>query len=172
MSEEIKMTVIPGYETLYAVTPDWKVYNLRYDPAKPLTQTLNPCTGYLSIGLKDEAGVTRHYVHRIMATTFLPNPLGLREVDHIDANKQHNHVDNLEWCSPSTNTKRAVELGLTSHGRIAVNVTSRIKGTLTSYMSLKEAAKATNISGSTISKYKKLKGKEFVVGDYEFEVLK
>lgn len=172
MSEEIKMTPIPGYETRYGVSQDGTIYSLLHNPPRPLKPSFNTRTGYGSVGLYGEIKRKQPYIHRLVAITFIPNPLGLREVDHIDANKQHNHVDNLEWCSPSTNTKRAVELGLTSHGRIAVNVTSRIKGTLTSYMSLKEAAKATNISGSTISKYKKLKGKEFVVGDYEFEVLK
>lgn len=171
MSDEINMAPIPGYETRYLVSKDGKVYSLLHNPPKLLKPSFNSRTGYESVGLYGGIKRKQPYVHRLVAITFIPNPLGLREVDHIDANKQHNHVDNLEWCSPSTNTKRAVELGLTSHGRIAVNVTLLITGTLTSYISLKEAAKATRVSVSTISKYRKLYGKEFVIGDYKFEIL-
>ena len=45
-------------------------------------------------------------VHSLVARTFLPNPLGLEEVDHKDRNKTNNVVDNLEWVTRSENQKR------------------------------------------------------------------
>lgn len=39
------------------------------------------------------------YVHRLVALVFLPNPLGLPEVNHKDENPANNCVENLEWCS-------------------------------------------------------------------------
>ena len=46
--------------------------------------------------------------HRIVALTFIPNPDNKRCVDHINANKQDNRVENLRWATDLEN-KRAHE---------------------------------------------------------------
>lgn len=48
---------------------------------------------------------TKHYVHRLVAEQFLPNPNGWPHVNHIDLNSRHNCVINLEWCPVSWNNK-------------------------------------------------------------------
>ena len=42
-------------------------------------------------------------VHRLVALTFIPNPLNKRIVDHIDRDKLNNHIDNLRWATHSQN---------------------------------------------------------------------
>ena len=42
-------------------------------------------------------------IHRLVAEAFIPNPLGLRDVDHIDGNKSNNRVENLRWVSHKEN---------------------------------------------------------------------
>lgn len=46
-------------------------------------------------------------VHRLVAITFLPNPDNLPVVNHIDGNRSHNNIDNLEWMSQQDNVKHA-----------------------------------------------------------------
>lgn len=48
----------------------------------------------------------RYYVHRLVAEAFIDNPENLSDVDHIDCNKQNNHVDNLRWYSRADNMAR------------------------------------------------------------------
>lgn len=56
------------------------------------------------VTLKDKQNNYRKYLlHRIVAEAFLPNPLNLTEVNHIDANTANNNVSNLEWISSHNN---------------------------------------------------------------------
>ncbi len=54
---------------------------------------------------------TYHYIHRLVAQTFIPNPNNLPFVNHIDGNRANNHVSNLEWCDQKHNLAHAVRIG-------------------------------------------------------------
>ena len=52
-------------------------------------------------------------VHRLVAIAFKPIRLKYQtDVNHIDGNKQNNHIDNLEWISPRDNVIHAFNIGL------------------------------------------------------------
>lgn len=60
--------------------------------------------GYLRISLwNDEKKFIREMAHRLVAKTFIPNPLNKPEVNHIDGNRKNNNINNLEWCDRSEN---------------------------------------------------------------------
>lgn len=56
-------------------------------------------------------GKTR-LVHRVIASTFIPNPNNLPEVNHKDGCKFNNSIDNLEWTDRSANLRHAYVHGL------------------------------------------------------------
>jgi len=64
--------------------------------------------GYLRIQI---AGKTR-LVHRLIADTYLVKPDGKDFVNHMDGDKQHNNVGNLEWVTRSENMEHAYRHGL------------------------------------------------------------
>ena len=45
------------------------------------------------------------FVHRLVASTFIPNPENLPAVNHKDGNKLNNLIDNLEWITVGDNVK-------------------------------------------------------------------
>jgi hypothetical protein len=49
-------------------------------------------------------------IHRLVAITFIPNPLNKREVNHIDGDTSNNHISNLEWMTPKENYEHAVNM--------------------------------------------------------------
>ena len=48
------------------------------------------------------------YVHRLVATNFLENPDGLRDVHHLDSNTKNNHISNLQWLSHKDNCRAKI----------------------------------------------------------------
>lgn len=75
--------------------------------------------GYLRIILTKNKFKKNHFIHKLVAETFIPNPNKYPIVNHIDGNKQNNCVDNLEWCNHKKNTEHAVRNNLIKHHKIA-----------------------------------------------------
>lgn len=71
-------------------------------------------------------GITKSVlVNRVVALRFLPNPLHLPQVNHIDGNKENNALSNLEWSSGSDNEKHAHRTGLKT-GRGSANSNAKL----------------------------------------------
>lgn len=63
-------------------------------------------SGYLYVGIAEEQNKFRsRRVHRLIAETFIPNPLNLPEINHKNEDKTDNKVENLEWCSREYNSQ-------------------------------------------------------------------
>lgn len=91
----------------YLITEDGQVINS--ETGKTCKQRVT-VYGYLTVCL----GKGTYRTHRLVAETYLPNPENKREVNHIDCNKQNNHVLNLEWVSSKENKAHAWQHGLYS----------------------------------------------------------
>ena len=121
---------IEGYEGLYQVSNLGRVRSLdRYvkqwrDGLKPVKgQIIKPCVRsihnqYYYVNLW-KSGVIKHYVHRLVAQAFLPNPDNLPQVNHKNECKWDNAVWNLEWCTREYNCKYG-----TSGERISKSLTN------------------------------------------------
>ena len=112
MSEEWRDVV--GYEGLYQVSDQGRVKSLARtcntkggSNRTVKERILKPCDngrGYLYISLSDGTGEhKRHYIHRLVGETFVPNPLEKEDVNHKDENPSNNHASNLEWLTHKEN---------------------------------------------------------------------
>lgn len=120
---------VPGYEGIYQVTRSGRVRRLavpitkphtkgarcRVPPVHELTQIPDCSKGYVRVRLFKNGRFKTFRVHRLVAMTYLPNPLRKREVNHKDNNKLHNHVSNLEWVTSAENFRHAVDNGHIVH---------------------------------------------------------
>lgn len=107
MPNEVWKDVI-GYENRYMVSNLGRVYSKHYK--KILSPHYIHC-GYLQVTFSKNNKPKNFLVHRLVAEAFIPNPLGLPEVNHIDMKRDNNVVTNLEWCTKSENLHHAFKNG-------------------------------------------------------------
>ena len=87
-----------------------KVFDGVEVPAKVFWSSKN--RKYATVSYMDGNKQRHAYVHRLIATAFVPNPNGYPQVNHKDGDTRNNRAENLEWCTPGMNVRHAYEIGL------------------------------------------------------------
>jgi hypothetical protein len=111
---------IKGYEKYYQISNLGNVKRkkrIRYDKVRKIESSLKEMilkagdngNGYLMIKLYPD--YKPHYIHRLVATAFIPNPDNLNCVNHKDCNPKNNVAENLEWCTQQYNIKYSFQIG-------------------------------------------------------------
>lgn len=81
-------------------------------PKRGIIKQRENSDGYMEITLgTTDNRHARIKVHRVVAEQFVPNPLGLPEVNHIDFNRKNNNADNLEWTTHQENVRHSAKVG-------------------------------------------------------------
>ena len=96
------MKDIKGYEGLYAITSCGRVWSYRSKKFLKLAKEKN---GYMSVCLSEEGRKKKYSIHRLVAEAYIPNPLGLSDVNHKNEDKSKNYINNLEWLSRKNNVR-------------------------------------------------------------------
>lgn len=159
-----------GYEGRYAVTSCGKVWSYRSNRFL----TIDYFNGnYQMVTLVDADGKCHNeYVHRLVAKAYIsnPDPQKYTDVNHKDEVKDHNWVNNLEWCDRKYNnnygnrTQRAAKAK-----RQAVYCVELDKR----FDSIKQAAEATGIhQGNLSSLLKHNKEENHTLGGYHWRYAK
>ncbi len=68
--------------------------------------------GYLLVRFRKDGEIKTFNIARLVAIAFIPNSENKATVNHIDANKENNRVDNLEWATYSENELHAYKIGV------------------------------------------------------------
>ena len=114
---------VKGYEGLYEVSDTGQVRSVTREclhkngnvipkVGKVLAQCPNKNTRYMMCSLWRNNKAKYYYVHRLVAGAFIPNPDSLPEVNHMDGDRQNNHLSNLEWVTRKGNIRHAIDTGL------------------------------------------------------------
>ena len=155
MEEEVYKSV-PNYEGYYEISNYGQVRGVERIISTPhqqrklksmvLKQRINRY-GYLIIDLSKSSVSKTFEVHRLIALTFLPQQEGRNCVNHMDADKLNNNVENLEWVTPRENNLHAIKHGLVSSCKRVINICTGI-----AYNSISEAAIETEIPYSKLKR--------------------
>jgi len=97
----------------YTLYPDGTVISTCRSRPKVIRPKLNG-NGYLTVTVRCNLKMYDFKLHRLLATAFIPKPLGKDIVHHKDGNKLNNDLSNLEWTTTSENTQHAWDTGLIS----------------------------------------------------------
>ena len=116
--------------------------------------------GYLELEILGK----HHYIHRLVAEAFIPNPEEKPNVNHIDSNPKNNRVDNLEWCTQKENIEYGYRYGnikpaCPMNGRkgcnnplskIVLQIDIKTGTVINEYFGLSEASRKTGLPSSNI----------------------
>ena len=152
---------VQGYQGLYEVSDHGVVRSLDRAVSLPNGKTkkitgkiIAPkrhSQGYRFVSLSQGGATKNKYIHRLVATAFIANPLGLAEVNHISGNKADNCVENLQWVTHKENVQHAYANGLSSNvggnHYLAAGVIDNVLGKR--FATVKEWAAARGIPYST-----------------------
>jgi len=116
---------INGYNGIYSVSNNGRIRANasvrmcgRHKTAKKKEKILKPKNHirYFGATLCKDGGKKQVLIHRIVATAFLPNPLNLPQVNHINSDSLDNRVENLEWCTALENQRHSISKGRKKSG--------------------------------------------------------
>lgn len=140
----------------YLISVDGKLFSLT---RMKYVQPSYDRDGYVFYRMSYKSREFQKKAHRLVAMTYLPNPLNKSDVNHIDGKKDNNLLCNLQWMTKSENAKHAWDNGLQKRERAhAKSVIDTNTGT--EYRSVKDAANAigmkydllkTRLRGKTIN---------------------
>lgn len=127
MPKQEKWKIIKEYDR-YSVSNLGRIKNNKSGQIISARKARN---GYLRVDLRKGnikyEKPTVKSVHRLVAEAFIKRLSGKNYVNHIDGNKENNHVNNLEWVTSKENTKHAIEYGLMNPDYKDMNIKSREK---------------------------------------------
>lgn len=146
---------IEGYEGLYQVSNFGNVKSLNYNRSgkEKILKPQKNKNKYLHISLCKNKNQKTFTIHRLVALAFIPNLHNYPCVNHIDENKENNHVDNLEWCTHEYNMNYGTLKERQSEKRKGFKFTEETK------RKMSEAQKGKKLSLEVINKIREKNSK-------------
>lgn len=127
---------------------------ISYKSKKPREMTINKYSnGYCFVSLSKNGIVKSYLVHRLVMMTFKPiENMEQLEVNHLDCNRENNHLDNLEWVTSKENKEYRDKLKHTPKAK-TIEVTMLKTGEKLYFNSMTECAEYYGITRKAINKY-------------------
>jgi len=108
---------VKGFENIYVVsnysrikslirkTKTWQIHK------EIIVSTNSKARGYVKFPAHKDGKRYNLLFHRIIAEAWIPNPNNFPDVNHINAIRDDNRIENLEWVTHSMNIRHAYKMG-------------------------------------------------------------
>lgn len=154
-----------GYEGLYKVSNRGRVKSVdridsmgRLHKGRILSIATQP-NGYCFVNLWSNGRQSHNMVHRLVASAFIDNPYGYKEINHLNEDKSDNSAENLEWCTHKYNMNYGTghKRSAKAQGKPVLQITT--DGTvIKKHESIAEAARRVKVNKKSILSVCKGKG--------------
>lgn len=147
--EEIAPVIVTK-ETITFASTEGRFFTLKITKKE---QVVNKYRGYAYIYADGKS----YQAHRLVATAFIPNPEHKAQVNHKNAIKTDNRVENLEWVTPKENAYHAHKMGLVPEQKRETRkykngeIQEAVRLITEEEYSIKEACRRVGIPYSTIA---------------------
>jgi hypothetical protein len=104
---------VPNTDNRYLISNQGRLLTLNFKNSKRAS-VMRPATnqnGYLHTLIVSEGKLKKVVIHRLVAQTWIENPLNKAQVNHINFIRNDNRIENLEWCTPQENTLHSYNNG-------------------------------------------------------------
>lgn len=112
----------------------------------------------LLVTLSKESKTKKYYIHRLVASAFINNPLNKEQVNHIDGNPLNNNVNNLEWATNTENIRHAFENKLIKTEKEVIQMNKDTLEEIKVFKSESEACRAMGVGQGHIWRSMKRNG--------------
>ena len=112
---DIEHRPIKNYEEIYEITRQGDIWSLVFKCYLSIQKNKS----YDTIILVNDGISKHHYIHVLIANTFLDKPSNDLVVNHKDLNKKNNNILNLEWITQQQNAQHAVDSYATKQYRVS-----------------------------------------------------
>lgn len=161
----MKWKDVVGFEGFYRVNEAGEIVSLHGSARRKLRPSVGK-NGYMVINLSNKINIKMHYVHDIVCAAFLGEKPEKFCVNHRDAVKTNNHIENLEYVTYSDNLIHAYKMGLNPRNKnsLTARTVKEVKKLIQDGWSQRTIAEALGVSDSVISNIKNNKGSYASVG--------
>ena len=166
--KSVMIDTIKGFEDIKGYSVDdqgrvfshFKRHNQGWIILPEPRRELKPCParkGYLKVFLgKGNGEKLSISVHKLVALAFIPNPDNKPQINHIDADKNNNRVENLEWVTNEENHRHKCEHGLNVVGKGETHY-MRLRGYKEGDHHCCKRVKKYDLNGNFLAEYKSVK---------------
>lgn len=154
---------IEGYEGLYMISNKGNVINVKKGGKIKRNANLK---GYRIINLWKNGIGKMYRVHRLVAQAFIPNPERKPCIDHINANRSDNRVENLRWVTNKENQNNPITKNKFKNRKTKAHHEIQIEQVkngvvIKTHQSIHSAARELNITATNICAVCRGKGKSY-----------
>ena len=142
---------VGGFSNKYLINKNGVVVSIQHGKRNKTLAKRIDRGGYQTVRLNKDGITSTHFIHRLIAAAYIPNPDNKPNINHINGIKTDNKIENLDWCTHAENIRHAYGSGLIKSQAKQTPIINICSGR--KFPSIKKAAEFHSIKYATCKGY-------------------